>query len=77
MVIKQDNGNYSIWSTIVDNFIKEDLTLKDLYNFYEREAIEASKVRVEELLNKAGKYKFAPNSIEEAKEYIKNNTLEE
>lgn len=70
-LIKQDNGKYSIWSTIIDNFIATDLTIKELNKYYRERAISKSMEEVANMLNKCGTYKHTPNTIEEALKEIK------
>jgi len=70
-LIKQEDNKYSIWSSIVDNFIATDLTKEDVYNFYKEKGIQESIERTDYLFNKIGKAKFTPNTIDEALVIIK------
>lgn len=60
-IIKQPNGTYAIWSSVVDSFIVTDCTQADLVEHFlerERDSIERHVTRVLDDLN-AGKPPYA------------------
>lgn len=63
-IIKQPNGRYSIYSSIVERIICYQMTKKEIKKYYKKEAIRKEKERVNDLLNRieSGKspyYKYA------------------
>ena len=60
-IIRQPDNNYSIWSTIVDDFIAENLTEDELLKWYKEEYGRSSLWYVERTLQmiKEGKKAYA------------------
>lgn len=51
-IIKQPNGKFAIWSTIVDNFIMTDATPEEYIEFRIKEETERIKREIPEIINK-------------------------
>lgn len=46
-IIKKDNGKYAIWSTVVDDFLFDDITEEEWTKFRIEESIEETKKSVQ------------------------------
>jgi len=46
-IVKQPDGKYSCWSTVVDGFIEKDLTKEEYIEFRAQEAYEDKKEEME------------------------------
>lgn len=53
IVVKQPNGKYSVWSTVVDNFIIIDATEKEIADSYIEEKVEEIRKDVSRSISKA------------------------
>lgn len=51
-IIKQPNGNYSIYSSIIEDIIGYDLTKEELISFYKEEAAKKAEIETKILLNR-------------------------
>jgi hypothetical protein len=49
---KQKNGKYSVWSSIVDDYIHKDLTPEDIIEIYVEESRESITESVTRQINK-------------------------
>ncbi len=49
----QNNGNFAIWSTIVDDYLSIDMTREEVYDFFAEESIEDSKRSVEKMFERS------------------------
>jgi len=54
-IIEQPNGKYAIWSTIVDDFILEDITVEEYIEFRIQEETKQIKKDITEVVNKLKK----------------------
>ena len=54
-IIKQPNGKYAIWSTIVDDFIFFNMTAEEWIQFRIRESAEQVRKDIEEIISKLEK----------------------
>ncbi len=74
-IIKQPDGKYAVWSTIVDNFILIDATPEEIIDIWaeeEKERIEIKVLQVVKELNENGKpYHQFTKSWDDAIETIK------
>lgn len=52
-VIKQPDGNYAVWSSIVDNFIILNATKEELVKYYIQEESQRIEDMVTEMVNEA------------------------
>jgi hypothetical protein len=50
-VIKQPDGNYAIWSTIVDNFLEKNLSKKETKEFLLKDVMLDAESRVDKLFD--------------------------
>jgi len=64
ILIKQNNGNYCIYSSCVDCTVGYDATKEELINFYLEEAKERVERDVERMMDNADNYKGWNNDIE-------------
>jgi hypothetical protein len=76
-IIKQPNGEYCIFSTIVDHFVAIDLTSKELIDFYRNERglngeLEAERI-MEIIENDEKPYFQFTKTFDEAMQDIKDN----
>jgi len=68
-IIKQPNGKYAIWSTLVDNFIITDSTKEEYIEFRIKEETERIKKDLKEIFEKIEKgerYHYTVYQWEEA-----------
>jgi hypothetical protein len=74
-IMKQSNGKYAIWSTIIDNFIASDCTKKDVIDLMVKEYRKNLKVQINKitsLLDEGKKPYFQfTKSIDEALDTIR------
>jgi hypothetical protein len=42
MTIKQDDGKLAVWSTVVDDFVAQDLTVDEVLKVYEKADVRAA-----------------------------------
>lgn len=74
-IIKKKNGLYAVWSTIVDDFIMDDMTDEQVVSIFVEEAKEQMTINVKTIIsdlneNKNPYYQFAM-TYEEACKYKK------
>jgi hypothetical protein len=51
-IIKQPNGKYAIWSSVVDGFILCNLDSFELFDYFDQEARSETRRKVNEILTK-------------------------
>ena len=51
-IVKQPNGLYAVWSTVVDDFVMEDATMEDIIAVETEVATAEIKARIESIVSK-------------------------
>lgn len=51
-IVKQPDGKYAVWSTVVDNFVCQDMTRDELKDFFAEEAVEQARQEVDRQLSR-------------------------
>lgn len=49
-IIKQPNGLYAIWSTIIDDFVYENITIKEYIKILIKETKKRTKINIAEIV---------------------------
>jgi hypothetical protein len=52
IIVQQPDGKYAVWSTVVDNFVCQDMTRDELKDFFVEEAVEQARQEVDRQLSR-------------------------